>query len=62
MTWQKIETAPEDGTFILGINEGDWPEMAVIAWDKEKEYWWWGEYTFYPTHWMPLPPPPEEAI
>lgn len=59
MDWQPIETAPKDGTGILG-----WPIVgrynedmpAPIAWDDEQ----WrmiaaeGE-TAEPTHWMPLP-------
>lgn len=34
--WQPIESAPKDGTEILG----------------------WGSEA--PTHWLPLPPPPQE--
>lgn len=64
--WQPIETAPKDGSFILlltpyGIIQGHWNDdcwnqnvcdstyemaCAVISAD--------------PTHWMPLPEPPNE--
>ena len=68
MTWQPIETAPRDGTYILlgYTQQGD--EMptglfvgvgslhengklwVINSWDNEKAW---------PTHWMPLPDPPE---
>ena len=63
MTWQPIETAPKDGTEIL-------------LWDKEFEAYAVGyflkplaQWTAFPggimddvspSHWMPLPEPPEE--
>jgi hypothetical protein len=63
--WQPIETAPKDGTRILifGAREcygGDYISLAY--WD----HWWRGDYdepvyVDEPTHWMPLPPPPQQA-
>ncbi len=60
--WQPIETAPKDGTQILGFADG---RMAVVQWWEDFRYWslvvcgayaddgeWW------PTHWQPLPEPP----
>ena len=60
--WQPIETAPKDGTHILGYADG---EMTVVYWFSE-ECWqitvsglhaddgeWW------PTHWMLLPEAPK---
>ena len=61
--WQPIETAPKDGTDVLVVADG------VVS---EAEYWgddrgWWLANTaptdyidsqVWPTHWMPLPPPP----
>lgn len=65
--WQPIETAPKDGTFYLATNgkdqrvencpeghmagiwhciDGDWRVVSAFGDDS--------------THWMPLPPPPEE--
>jgi len=63
--WKPIDTAPRDGTYVLGYREGEgW--MTVIYWSDylykggnwralycEKGDWW-------PTHWMPLPQPPKK--
>ena len=64
--WQPIETAPRDGTEILCfIPEHTWGLLTVkeeykvlrfiqgVTWANQ------GLYTEYPTHWMPLPKPPE---
>ena len=68
MIWQSIETAPRDGTWILGVMEGTHPRTGVpfypavvhyiedIGWsEKESEE---DETCWHLTHWMPLPPPP----
>lgn len=75
--WQSIETAPKDGTRILGWGKG----MVVweIAWrgvrppgfpaDRWSDEWiGWTRVSFQdgpgcikPTHWLPLPPPPKEV-
>jgi hypothetical protein len=70
-SWQPIETAPKDGTSVL-LCDGD--RMEVCWWGKdslfvnEASYWVYGEcqgeyndrQTFdHPSHWMPLPTPPE---
>lgn len=64
--WQPIETAPKDGTPILGF-AGD--EYTVVFWNPHySELGYWdlavcgahaidGEWN--PTHWMPLPKPPK---
>ena len=58
--WQPIETAPRDGTDILvGYTTG---EICILHFDAATFAWWdhLGAYEFPdPTHWMPLPPPPE---
>ena len=67
MTWQPIETAPRDGTEMLlwdGTNLGV-GFRTDTAWGLvfELHNWEWGHEisfkTVYPTHWMPLPEPPE---
>jgi len=61
--WRSIEEAPKDGTYILGYDYGmvttvfyyygKW-EMAVCGSYTEDTTW-------EPTHWQPLPKPPEEV-
>jgi hypothetical protein len=67
MEWQPIESAPRDGTHILGYADGEmttvywepgsvgihphWCLVVVVCWVEGDEFW--------PTHWMPLPKPPQ---
>ena len=67
--WQPIETAPKDGTSVLGF---DGIGIAIMEWwepepeeDGESRYPSWVSYSntgqeflSAPTHWMPLPAPP----
>jgi hypothetical protein len=57
--WQPIATAPSDGRKILVI--GGWRTEAEIQ--KADGEWWRmrkrGGGTAQPTHWMPLPEPPD---
>ena len=70
--WQPIETAPKDGRLILATN--DFGGMVLCWWgkdynDESYEGWLSGDGDGYstglyysplnPTHWMPLPKPPE---
>jgi hypothetical protein len=59
--WQPIETAPKDGTRILGFRSG-WAEAIGVAfWRCDWEEWRSvpGDYSWNLTHWMPLPEPPK---
>jgi hypothetical protein len=61
--WQPIETAPRDGTPILGVSGST---MTTVEWDGDIGGYWslivCGSYAedgeWWPTHWMPLPNPP----
>lgn len=64
--WQPIETAPKDGTRFLAF----WPSTNPPNVNSTIVTTWWGMYTWetafitagdddLPTHWMPLPSPPE---
>lgn len=69
MTWQPIETAPKSGKRILlaeagSVYEGAWaaiePAEAGWVWSHQIEDWQIRESGFSnPTHWMPLPEPPQ---
>lgn len=54
-SWFPITTAPKDGTDII-----------VFSGAVRIAYWVHGQWTDYahstlcPTHWMPLPPPPQK--
>ena len=58
--WQGIESAPRDGTFVLGFGphntRGSYRE--VIHWWGDRWTITWMEGYGEPTHWMPLPTPP----
>lgn len=65
MTWQLIDTAPKDGTKILGAHSTSVfivahttnPKARKAPW---REDWEGGRLPWnQPTHWMPLPDPPE---
>jgi hypothetical protein len=66
--WQFIETAPHDGiTWILGYEKST-GETGILIFDNNPEemysdehadVWTDGYRVWHPTHWMPLPEPPE---
>lgn len=64
MEWKKIESAPKDGSFVVGL-EDDVP--CIIRWEVghiSDGYWEDDNYhaRHYITHWMPLPEPPKEEV
>jgi len=56
--WQPIQTAPKDGSPFLGC---DPDYIFVTIWDRGNRVHLTdtGRGFCYPTHWMPLPAPPE---
>jgi len=72
MEWQPIETAPKDGTHIIGwFGKSRTPYAESIYWaawiEKAKDLgsWAWiqdgDSPQVGPTHWMPRPEPPKEV-
>ena len=68
MEWSLIETAPADGTRIITFSSGGlvgtakWAQKFAPVYDTVGPGWYSFELDrrFYPTHWMPLPAPPEQ--
>lgn len=68
MEWQPIETAPKDGTRVLVAEEDDNESIGVAYWfcgSEDQDAGWYSSACvddvtmFYPTHWIPLPQPPQ---
>lgn len=61
--WRPIEEAPKDGTPILAWRYG-WRHPKLIVWYGDWHTWMWhgvgARLNEQPTHFQPLPPPPEE--
>ncbi|WP_420013308.1 DUF551 domain-containing protein [Tateyamaria sp.] len=59
--WKPMETAPRDGTEILGyVGEGYVGGAVVLRFDLNTTSWLdWDDDAWEATHWMPLPSPPE---
>lgn len=72
MDWQPIETAPRDGTPVL-IYGPRYKNVTTALCDSNALHWWVvdelediasdddgdGLEAMPPTHWMPLPEPPD---
>lgn len=59
--WQRIETAPKDGARILLVNPLSWvgPGAFKDGFQGPGFYFEGNALKSHPTHWMPLPTPPE---
>ena len=66
-TWRRIESAPKDGTDIIvyrphAVENENVPKVGVDYWSKRLgNCWAKSNDSKQPTHWMPLPTPPEET-
>lgn len=67
MHWQKIETAPKDGTDILLYVGLICDDYGVAHWNEKEQCWDMSNPDYSdirefgrPTHWMPLPDKPTE--
>lgn len=63
LRWQPIATAPKDGTQVLVFDEG---AVFISQWlvNEEGDEGWF-DHGFVeppPTHWQPLPSPPQAAL
>jgi hypothetical protein len=71
MEWQPIETAPGDGTPVLGWVAANDPKpfekagVMYVTWSRKGSWIFLdttahggARYHWEPTHWMPLPEPP----
>lgn len=66
--WLPIDTAPKDGTTILGVCEGETGSFIMAVWWQESVWftgWVSGGHRSdyedrFVTHWMPLPTPPTQ--
>lgn len=71
MKWRPIETAPRDGTSFIGISSytldaNDNPILWQVSYVGDGSFGQFqsvhdGEPFWDLTHWMPLPPPPEDV-
>lgn len=62
--WQAIETAPKDGSSILGYQRGwciNGGEVNITRWQSTWDRWGIASADWEPTHWMPLPAAPSLA-
>ncbi len=69
--WLPIATAPRDGTRVLCVWACAWGQMVYEGWCQgigtaRDGGDFWRSHSLVPvsgrpTHWMPLPPPPQSA-
>lgn len=59
-SWRPIETAPKDGTEII-LYEDFEPIICKGFWSTDGDEWRHNRGGLWkmPTHWMPLPEPPQ---
>lgn len=62
MTWQPIETCPDDGRPILIFDHRNHKDQRIELRPADGGFWRWNiaNGTDMPRYWMPLPLPPTE--
>ena len=62
--WQPISTAPTDDEDreILVWDGSGCDVVRIWWWDGGKPVWFNGDVVVKPTHWMPLPSPPDRPL
>lgn len=62
--WQPISTAPKDGTSILifEADQGATGTVRVARWRDDTIPMGWTGSEQEPSHWLPLPQPPSQAM
>lgn len=65
--WQKIDSAPKDGTLVLCFCPNEVSGLKIVTLLFHQGYLHWADATgdgwnlYEPTHWMPMPPPPKDS-
>jgi len=64
MTWQKIETAPRDGSIFLGHDAREGVYVSYYLRPLQTFFLLTpaGWLACRPTHWQPLPEPPRDTV
>lgn len=66
VAWQDISTAPKDGAQVIvtGLIQDKGPERWVAAASYGDGVWFGdnGDVYYPPTHWMPMPTPPNGGV
>jgi|SRR5882672_1795707 len=63
--WQSIDTAPKDGTWVLSTTLGNNPYTHqpfvpdIVQWAGSRWNNGLSDHGYQPTHWQPLPAPPD---
>jgi hypothetical protein len=60
--WRTMESAPLDGTRVLGASRLDGRPffVEIVKWSRDEDAWtsWYGTRAVQPSLWMPLPDAP----
>jgi len=59
--WQPIETAPKDGRSVL-VADAKYKTIGINFWCNYENDWDRESDLVWPTHWMPLPEPPQDEL